>query len=309
MPADAAEVERLRTVVAHVHQNLLTLIDARPKQPGFIPGAALPALYESTFNAPLNPEALTGQLDLKAMLNRRNIFPSIGVRGSEKKGGWLIYRVAAAAARKSAAEAGVGINSACPPELVRVQDNILAVLHRTANPTDPAAKPHASLDAGTLLNRYGEQCRQRFNFRDFGFPTLRALLEACPKLAVVMKASTDKARGDGKSVHKDKMHVAIRRDPTLQTGKRLRGDEAAPPAGSAAAPAPAPAADEEREGEDDAAAAKLARKAAKRAKRAAEAGLSEAEADAAREEAKARRKEKKAAGKEKKKAFLAGQRC
>ena len=91
---------------------------------------------------------------------------NIGVRGSDKKGGWLIYRVA------TKQVGSVEENAVCPPELQRVQENILEVLREA---------PHNSLDAGTLLNKYGTRCRARFNFRDFGFPTLRALPGAASK--------------------------------------------------------------------------------------------------------------------------------
>ena len=330
MPLDPAELERLRATVAPVEANLLSLIDARPKQPGFITGGELPGLYLETFGTALDPEPLTGQTDLKAMLNRRNIFPTVGVRGSEKKGGWVIYRVALSAGKQPATEGG----RQCPPSLVKLQDNILELLHRAANPKEKGRPAHHSLDAGRLADNYGAELKQRFNWRDFGMPSLRALMEACPKLGIVMKG---KDGGSGKHI----MHVVARQadgrisdkardpfiphvaDPAVRKRKH-DGDrqsatrsEVAPPASATASATishTASAAVKEvaaKEGgvaaehDDDDDAAKAARKAAKRAKKAAEAGLSMDDFEAARTEATAKRKEKKALGKEKKASWKA----
>ena len=314
MPTDPAEVERLKKVVAHVHANLLTLIDAQPKQPGHINGRDIQTLYQNHFDAPLDPEALTGQSDLKSMLNRRNIFPSIGVRGSEKKGGWLIYRVAATA---TAAAASSTADAPTPALLLKVQDNILALLEEAANPTEPGAIPHYSIDAGKLLEQYGPRFKSRFNFRDFGFSSLRALLESCPKLGVVMKsggavgrtsfAPWRKADAQGRSKPHDKMHVVARcPDGSLKRGtapalKRSRDESSEQPPAVAAPSASAGVDDEEESAE-----AKAARKAAKRAKKAAAAGLTEAEFEAQRAVATANKKAKKEKGKEKKKAWKEG---
>lgn len=322
MPTDPAEVERLRTVVAPVQTRLLKLIDSRHKQPGQIAGSVLAELYERTYGESLDPQSLTGQSDLKAMLNRRNIFPQIGVRGSDKKGGWLIYRVVAVT--KSDGEPAA--DRLCPPGLVKVQDNILELLRRAA---DPQARktpehysdtlPHYSLAAGTLHERYGAELRSSFNFRNYGFSSLRAFVEACPKLAVVMKGKAGKTA----------MHIVARcsccpngmhrasvlgrgNNSTLLALKRGRDEE--PPASSFAPPKEQIAADVDpsasaaakaNAGGDDE--SKAARKAAKRARKAAESGMSEAEYEAARLEAKERRKEKKAEGKAKKAAWLAAQ--
>lgn len=317
----SADIERLRALVAPVQERLLTLIDARPKQPGHIPGKDLPGMYQFRFSETLDPVTLTGQTDLKSMLNRRNIFPQIGVRGSEEKG-WLIYRVVAAASRAAPKDAV----QECPPALLKVQDNILELLRRAANPEEGSGEvAHHSLDAGALPNKYGYILKTRFNFRDFGFPSLRALIEACPKLDIVMKG----AHG------KNKMHVVVKglkrpqgqasseKGPQARGGlKRARDEPSAdyssvPPPGAAAASsstgsssaAAAPfaaAAPIAADTDDEAAAAKAARKAAKRAKKAEAAGMSEAEAEAAIQEAKRLRKEKKASQKAKKQEWLAG---
>ena len=276
----AAVLLQLCQAVAHVHANLLTLIDAQPKQPGHINGRDIQTLYQNHFDAPLDPEALTGQSDLKSMLNRRNIFPSIGVRGSEKKGGWLIYRVAATA---TAAAASSTADAPTPALLLKVQDNILALLDEAANPTEPGAIPHYSIDAGKLLEQYGPRFKSRFNFRDFGFSSLRALLESCPKLGVVMKSGG-----------------AVGRTSFAPWRKQDAQGREQPPA--VAAPSASAGVDDEEESAE----AKAARKAAKRAKKAAAAGLTEAEFEAQRAVATANKKAKKEKGKEKKKAWKEG---
>ena len=163
MPTDPSEVERLRALVAPVQERLLQLIDSRYKQPGNVPGAELAELYQRKFGQALDPQTLTGQADLKAMLNRRNIFPRIGVRGSDKKGGWLIYRVAVTKQQQEKKDAQ------CPPELLKVQDNILELLRRAADPAPGSGTvPHFSLDAGSLHERYGAELRTSFNFRNYG---------------------------------------------------------------------------------------------------------------------------------------------
>ena len=187
MAAPCSDIERLRELVAPVQTRLLELIDSRYKQPGNVPGAELAELYGRKFGAALDPQMLTGQSDLKQMLNRRNIFPKIGVRGSDKKGGWLIYRVVAVAKQPK------GVQQPCPPELLKVQENILELLRRAAHPApDSGTVPHYSLDAGSLHERYGAELRTSFNFRNYGFGSLRTLIEACPKLAIVMKGKAGK---------------------------------------------------------------------------------------------------------------------
>ena len=340
MPLPADELERLRAVVAPVQANLLKLLDARPKQPGIVPGSELPFLYRSLFGEPLEPLQLTGQADLKAMLNRRNIFPAIGVRGSDKKGGWLIYRVA------TSSDAGVASASA---KLAQVQDNILELLRRAAHPTETTDVPHYSIDAGKLTDLYGAAFKQRFNYRDFGFATLRALLEACPKLGVVMKGkdagkpakpsketreAAEKSRGkrvgaeggaegsaeggaeggkeggkEGGMRGKDKMHV-VARGPDGSMHKATLLGRGTNPSLELNASQKRPREVPEVPGGvqisgSDEMADKAARKAAKRARKDAEAGLSPEAAEAARAEAKKRRQEKKAAGKAKKAAWLA----
>ena len=311
MPLDPAELASLRAIVAPVHANLLSLIDARPKQPGFVPGRELPALYLSTFGEALSPEKLTGQTELKSMLNRRNIFPSIGVRGSENKGGWLIYRVVA-----PVSEPGT-----CPPELVTIQDNIVEMLHRAAHPTAPGAVARHSLNAGKLLDDYGRIYRRRFNFRDFGFLSVRALIEACPKLTVRFTGRARKGHGVEHALeptkHMDKMRVVMKCDSDQSTGgsKRPRDTPEGVPTISASTSdiesATATASETTAAGGGDKTESKeekAARKAAKRARKAEDAGLTIEEMEAAKAEAKEKRKLKKAAGKEKKAKWLAGER-
>ena len=275
MPLDAAELARLRAVVAPVQDRLLSLVDARPKQPGFVPGSELTALYHRTFGEELDPVALTGQTDLKSLLNRRNIFPSLGVRGSDKKGGWLIYRVATPAVTDGGAS--------CPPALQRFEDNVIELLRRAANPTEPGEKPRYSLDAGKLANRYGEQLKCRFNWRDFGFSSLRALLEACPRLDVIMQS---KEKGGS---NKDKMRVIVRGE----AGAKQRAAEAEESTSTATAAAHASEASEAAQAAQAAQAARVseaeeiirAEKAAEKAEK------------AARKAEKAAKKEAKAAKK------------
>jgi hypothetical protein len=152
------EVARLREKVAPLLDRILSLVDSRPKQPGLVPGAELPALYEARFGEALLAEAWTGQTDLKSMLNRRNIFPTLGVRGSEKKGGWMVYRVASSATPGADTSTGAA-NLHC------VEENILTLLARAANPPPGSGKQHFALDAGKLSDAYGAHFKRRFNFR------------------------------------------------------------------------------------------------------------------------------------------------
>ena len=150
------EISRLRARVAPVQANLLTLLDARPKQPGICFGEQLASMYKATFGEALDPEKLTGQSDLKAMLNRRNIFTSIGVRGGKKTGGWLIYRICG---EPSAAEAGAaGASTTYEGSLAGVEANILKVLSLAANPTTPGIRPHYSLP---VINTHGRHLLSR----------------------------------------------------------------------------------------------------------------------------------------------------
>lgn len=296
--------ERLRTIVAPVEARILSLIDARPKQPGMIPGKELTALYLARFHEPLDPVALTGQQELQAMLNRRNIFPNIGVRGSDKKGGWVVHRVYSANAATSPSSA-----------LLKVQDDILEVLRRVANPTEADAVAHHSIDAGALPNKYGYELKKRFNFRDFGHKSMREFIEHCPKLAVIMKEGGNKMHVIAKcSCCADGLHRANERGraqpkrPLEESGAHLAASllapaaDARPTADAGTGAASSKLSDEEtvQRTKD-----KAARKAAKRAAAAAAAGLTEEEAEAEAAAAKRRRIEKKAIGKEKKAAWLA----
>jgi len=313
-----------------VQERILQLIDSRPKQPGTIPGSELAPLYKQRFGLDLNPVELTGQTELKAMLNRRNIFPSIGVRGSAKKSGhvhvadWLVYKVLL-----PKVDTGTAASALASSPLLQVQDNILELLRRAANPED-SSPPHHSVEAGSLPNRYGFVFKKRFNFRDYGFASLRELIARCPKLACVMRG----AKGDQMHVVArceccpDGLHLASKLGRATLVGKRPREEKM-----SAAGPLPAAGASNALlvavapsrtattaasmiTGDDPATsgmphsdavesdAAKKARKAAKRAAKAAARGMSVDEAEEAAAEAKRRRIEKKAAGKLKKQAWL-----
>ena len=77
------EISRLRARVAPVQANLLTLLDARPKQPGICFGEQLASMYKATFGEALDPEKLTGQSDLKAMLTAEKADAVSELRRSE----------------------------------------------------------------------------------------------------------------------------------------------------------------------------------------------------------------------------------
>jgi len=149
-------------LVAPIQERILAMIDHkyRPGCPGIVPGKDLPQLYHEWYAEKLEaPETLPGQKDLKEMLNRRNIFPELGVRGSEKSGGWVVYRV-----------------NGHLPELLAIQANILKLL-----------ESKKSLDAGKLPTTCHEEQGQRFNFRNFGCKSMRQFIEKCDKLEVLMK--------------------------------------------------------------------------------------------------------------------------
>ena len=219
------------------------------------------------------------------MLNRRNIFPGIGVRGSEKKGGWLIAPASAATATAAASSTA---DAPTPALLLKVQDNILALLMR--RPTRPS-RARFRIIRSTLASCWSSMARASSLgsiSETFGFSSLRALLESCPKLGVVMKsggavgrmsfAPWRKADAQGRSKPHDKMHVVARcPDGSLKRGtaptlKRSR-DESSEQTPAVAAPSASAGVDDEEESAE----AKAARKAAKRAKKAAAAGLTEAE--------------------------------
>lgn len=287
-------MEERRQIAAPVEARILALINAAATRPGSnasIPGAALPRLYEERHGMPLDVAALGEAMGMTAVpalndLLRGNIFPELSVHGNVNKGGWYVSRMEDQRAKAE--------------KIPMVQDGILELLRKDA-----------PLDAGALPELLGRAYKRRFDFRDFGCKSMRAFLERCDKLCIVMR--------------KDKMLVFAKNaaggiDKEWQQGKRKREDNtrreeapaqregaqtAAPSAGSSApALTAAASAAATPSVEDDAAAAKAARKAAKRAKRAAEAGLTEAEAEAAHAAAKEQRKAKKAAGKEKKRAWL-----
>jgi len=330
-PADkcdgkAAEIERLRERVAPAQEKILQLLDARPKQPGTIPGSELAAMYEQRFGEELNPLALTGQVELKSMLNRRNIFPSLGVRGSEKlkdvhASGWIVYRVLP----KVTSPTGAWITASAP--LLQVQENIIELLRRFANPID-GSEPHHSIDAGALPNKYGFAFKRRFNFRDFGCQSMREFVNRCPKLAVTMRgpqqnqmcicvAGTEEAaRLLPVSVAPPRLSAAASSGADEEAGRGTRPHSSAssgsslppslaPEPADASAARPSPGCETATPEEAvSTAEAKLARKAAKKAAKAAAAGLTEAEAEAAAAHAKQRRVEKKALGKAKKLEWL-----
>ena len=285
-------MEERRAIAAPVEAKILTLIDAAATRPGSnasVPGVALPRLYEEQHSLPLDVAALSEAMGMTAVpalndLLRGNIFPELSVHGNANKGGWYVSRMADQRAKAE--------------KIPMVQDGILELLRKDS-----------PLDAGALPELLGRAYKRRFDFRDFGCKSMRAFLDRCDKLCIVMR--------------KDKMLVFAKNaaggiDKEWQQGKRKREDttrrEETPAAGApSAAPSTEPSASALTVAaaaaatpliEDDAAAAKAARKAAKRAKKAAEAGLTEAEAEAAHAAAKEQRKAKKAAGKEKKRAWL-----
>jgi len=202
------------------------------------------------------------------MLNRRNIFPCIGVRGGEKTGGWLIYQANVPVAAAAAATAGTG-SSECPAALQEVQENILKVLHAAAHPSTPGVRPHYSLPAGKLVERCSKQLQRRFNYRDYGFGSLRELLEACPRLSVELYGKHER----GKTM----MHVAAREEREARVAREAREEKRrckrGPEEVSSGADAGVASADGAGGSPSaDAAAAKAARKAAKRAEKAVEGG-------------------------------------
>ena len=176
--ADAAERERLRELMRPVEERILKLLDGRPKQPGIVTGTEIGSLYRGTHERELEKDVecisglrvLSNHTSLRDLLGQRKVFPSVGVRGSEKKGGWLVYRLGDHAV-----------------ELDKVQRNILELLRLAAHPAEKGVAARHSLDAGTLPDAYGAQFKRRFNFRDFGCKSMRAFIEKCGKLAIRMK--------------------------------------------------------------------------------------------------------------------------
>jgi len=185
----AMELAAQVALVAPIQERILAMIDHRyrPGCPGIVPGKELPQLYHEWYAEKLEaPEALPGQKDLKALLNRRNIFPELGVRGSEKSGGWVVYRV-----------------NGHLPELLAVQENILKLL-----------ETKKSLDAGKLSTTCHEQQGQRFNFRNFGCKSMREFILKCDKLEILMKG--DKMH----VIHK--RTSAPKRPPLVQASNKKR---------------------------------------------------------------------------------------
>merc|ERR1712166_1680687 len=92
---DEMELDQLKAAAIPLEQRILELIKYRnrPGHPGIIPGPDLPDMYYNCYGEGLDPSALNGKTDLHALLGRREIFSQLGVRGSEKNGGWVVYRV------------------------------------------------------------------------------------------------------------------------------------------------------------------------------------------------------------------------
>lgn len=219
------ERERRASITAPIEKRILQMLNTRHRQSGIIAGKELRRLYKENWGDDLDSEALSSLLgfadrSLQDLL-RGNLFPQLGVRGTEKKGGWFLFRLSG------------------PAELLKVQDNILVLLQRIANPHPTSNEPvRHSLDAGCLQNFYGAQLKQRFDIRNFGCSSMRSFIERCDKLAVQMKG--------------DKMHVMAKPAglPTLPS----KEDPAVPstaPTALVHADAPLALEVEETEGETD----------------------------------------------------------
>ena len=106
---------------------------------------------------------------LRPLLERRSLFPSIGVRTDASLRSadrtWYIYRVSSAAQLSS--------------EIERVQANILALF--------PTMKHPDLLDGFALAQIYGDAYREKVDPKRLGFKTLARLLQAMPKLTTKMK--------------------------------------------------------------------------------------------------------------------------
>ena len=160
MQFDDHEKARLQEVMAPVEERILKLIDAAaPAQRIF--GRMLAKQYEAKFKTPLDPQKLTGQTDLRAMLGRRNLVPRLGVKGPAD--GWYVYRIV----------------QSDGTQLDLVQDRILQLIK-------DAPKPEL-VDGHGLQSMYGDKYKQKLEYRAFGCKNLRELIEKCDRLKVRMK--------------------------------------------------------------------------------------------------------------------------
>lgn len=219
--SSSEQLVRKVALVSAVEAKILTLIDERQKQPGFVPALELASRYRERHHEAIVAEELCQTLGLKSGtdfsdLLRGNYFPGIGVRGKAKSGGIIFYRA-------------LQVDSAAA--IAYVESNILELLRRAAHPpAGSSTGARHSLDAGSLQNLYGAQMRQRFDFREFGASSMSAFIGKCGRLAIRMKG--DKAHVVAKcSCCPGGVHV--------RRAKRPRDGEPAPTAtkeGSDAAP-------------------------------------------------------------------------
>ena len=64
--------------------------------------------------------------------------------------------------------------------------------HRVVARTHKNDLPHYSIAAGKLREHFFKELKSSFNHRNYGFTSLRAFIEACPKLACILKGKHSK---------------------------------------------------------------------------------------------------------------------